>query len=69
MLANASHYSQARGMLTNCTGVETISNTGNNATNDEMRNAVGTGLKGGTDVKDNASSQDTLASTKLFTEA
>lgn len=56
-------------MLTNCTGVETISNTGNNATNDEMRNAVGTGLKGGTDGKDNASSQDTLASTKLFTEA
>jgi hypothetical protein len=68
ILAIASYYLQADGKLTNSAGVETISNTGDDATNNEMRNAVGTGLKRSTDTEDNTSSQDTFASTELFAE-
>jgi hypothetical protein len=56
------------GKLTNSAGVETISNTGYDATDNEMRNAVGTCLKRSTDTEDSTSSQDTLASTEPFTK-
>jgi hypothetical protein len=56
------------GKLTNSAGVETISNTGNDTTNNEMRNTVGTGLKRSTDTEDSTSSQDTLTSTEPFAE-
>jgi hypothetical protein len=68
ILAIASYYLQADAKLTNRAGVETISNACDDATNNEMRNAVGTSLKRSTDTEDSTSSQDTLASTQPFTE-